>query len=390
MTMAIDRRAFMTSLAACSIAACSPGPRLAFPELEAEGEPGDLGFAHGRAFARQIRANLGFYLDYLSLSGRFPTARLLELAGGFSPILKERFPDMIEEIDGIARGAGMPLEEVMLINARTDILAMVEAEVEAEKIPACTALALRGRVDGRPALALGQNWDWDPLLAEAPVVLRLRPSRGPALVTMVEAGMIGKIGFNRHRLGVCLNFLSHRTDAPVGEFGVPIHCLLRAVMNCSTIDEAVSTVAAAPRCASANFLLARHGAEGPEALDLEISPDEVATLKSGGNDLIHTNHFLDPELSMGCTSGRGPSTMTRYATAQRLAAELEPTETDPVRRAQSVLESRDELPYPISRDRNPDPSSSTLAGIVMDLTGNRFILTRGAPHLAEWIVRPGA
>ncbi len=146
MTMTIDRRAFMTSLAACGIAACSPGPELAFPELEAEGDPGDLGLAHGRAFARKIRANLEFYLDYLSLSGRFSQARLLELAGGFSPILEECFPDMLEEIDGIARGSGMALNEVLLINARTDILAMVEAEVEAERIPACTALALRGRV----------------------------------------------------------------------------------------------------------------------------------------------------------------------------------------------------------------------------------------------------
>jgi isopenicillin-N N-acyltransferase-like protein len=296
---------------------------------------------------------------------------------------------MLEEIDGIARGASMRLEEILLINARTDILALVEAELAAEKVPACTALAIQGRVRGKQVLVMCQNWDWDPKLAEAPVVLRLQPSNGPALVTLVEAGMIGKIGFNENRLGVCLNFLSHQADGRPDAFGVPIHCLLRAAINCSSIEEVVTTVASAPRCASANFMLAQNNAVGPLALDLEITADAVATLKGGDAGLVHTNHFLDSELALGCTSGRGPSTMTRFATAEKLVADLEPTVADPVRRAQTVLESRAELPYPISREHNPDPSSSTLAGIIMDLTRNSFILTKGAPHRNEWVDLPG-
>jgi hypothetical protein len=54
-----------------------------------------------------------------------------------------------------------------------------------------------------------------------------------------------------------------------------------------------------------------------------------------------------------------------------------------------VLESRHNLPYPISRQNNPDPSSSTLAGIIMDLTRNRLLLTNGAPHDSEWVQLPG-
>jgi isopenicillin-N N-acyltransferase-like protein len=387
--MMIDRRAFLTSLAAAGIAACSRRPGPPFPELEAAGTPFDLGLAHGAAFAPQIRYNLEFYLQWLSQAGQLSSERLLELAAGFAPVLEEHFPQLLEEIAAIARGAGMALEEILLINARTDILAIVEAELASREIPGCTALALQGSVDGRPALALSQNWDWDPLMAEAPVVLRLNPSNGPAVVTLVEAGMVGKIGFNEHRLGVCLNFLSHLADGRPGAFGVPIHCLLRSAMTCASVEEVVATVESAPRCASANFLLAQHDRGGPRALDLEITADDLATLSSGGSSLIHTNHFLDPVLARGCTSGRGPSTMTRFATAQRLLSELEPRVSDPVHRAQRVLESRHELPVPISRDRNPDPSSSTLAGIIMDLTRNRFILTQGPPHRSEWITRPG-
>lgn len=387
--MAINRRAFIASLGALGVAACTRRPRPPFPEVVAAGGPGDLGLAQGRAFATRIGNNLEFYLEWLSTWGDTTRDRLLELAGPFAEVLGTHFPDMLEEIDGVARGSGLRLDEVLLINARTDILAMVESELASRKIPACTALAIEGGEGSPASIALCQNWDWDPLLADAPVVLRSRPTDGPAFVTLVEAGMIGKIGFNQHRLGVCLNFLSHAADGRPGEVGVPIHCLLRAVMNCSTIDEAVATVDAAPRCASANFLIAQHAATGPRALDLEISPDAVAILTGDAAGLVHTNHFLDPGLATGCTSGRGPSTMKRFDRARDLLGRLRTREPDPVTRAQRVLESRADLPYPISRHHNPDPSTSTLAGIIMDLTGNRFILTKGAPHRSEWVDLPG-
>ncbi len=386
--MTLTRRRFVATLAAVGIAGCSKTPEPPFPELEAAGSPGDLGLAQGRAFADRIRSNLQFYINWLSESGRFSRDELLARAGSFGPVLADHMPDILEEIDGIARGARMSLDEILLINARTDVRAMVDAELAAEAIPACTALALTGSVDGRTALALSQNWDWDPALADAPVVLRLRPDGGPALVSLVEAGMTGKIGFNEHRLGVCLNFLGHTSDGRPGEVGVPIHCLLRAAMNCRDLDEVITLIHSVPRSASANFLLAQHGDGGPRAIDLEISPDGVAVLADPDVDLIHTNHFLDPWLALGCSSQDSPSSTTRYANAVRLAGELASVH-DPVPRAERILESRDGLPYPISRYHNPDPDSSTLAGIVMDLTRNRLVLARGAPHRSVWVDRPG-
>jgi hypothetical protein len=160
-------------------------------------------------------------------------------------------------------------------------------------------------------------------------------------------------------------------------------------LACRSLEQVAETIESSPRCASANFLLAQHDSGGPRALDLEISPDTIAYLRPNGAKLVHTNHFLSAALAGGCSSGRGPSTMKRFATAKRLASDLEETHPDPVERMQQVLVSRENLPYPISRHKNPDPSSSTLAGVIMDLTRNRFILTRGAPHMSSWIERPG-
>ncbi len=396
--MRINRRRFVGSMTVLGVGAMLGGPRiwaavdeaeLAFPELRAAGTAGELGLAHGSTFASQIEYNLAFYKKWLSDYGQVSPTRLTEIARGFVPVIEEHFPEMVEEMDGIAKGAGLKLEEIVLINARTDILAIVEHQLELEHVPGCTAMALFGEAHGKPALALGQNWDWDPLMSKAPVVLRLEPDDAPALVTLTEAGMLAKIGFNHHRLGVCLNFLSHQSDGQPGVFGIPIHCLLRAVLTCQSIEQAVEAVKSSPRCASANFLLAQHDVDGPAALDLEIAPNNVITLSPDGPSLVHTNHFVSPTLAGGCTSGRGPSTMSRYASAQLLSSVAELNETDPVTRMEQVLVSREGDPYPISRGPDPDPSISTLAGIIMDLTRNRLMLTNGPPHENAWIERPG-
>jgi hypothetical protein len=122
---------------------------------------------------------------------------------------------------------------------------------------------------------------------------------------------------------------------------------------------------------------------------LELTPDEAVALRTDGDDLVHTNHFLDPLLADSCTSGRGPSTMPRCASAQIFDCIAELHEADPVARMEGVLVSREGMPYPISRDSGSDASTATLAGVVMDLTGNRLILTAGPPHANPWIERPG-
>ena len=84
--MTMDRRRFVTSMTVLGAGTLLLRPRLSlagdgealpFPELRAAGPAGDLGLAHGRAFADQIEHNLGFYLRWLSEAGRVKPARLL-------------------------------------------------------------------------------------------------------------------------------------------------------------------------------------------------------------------------------------------------------------------------------------------------------------------------
>jgi isopenicillin-N N-acyltransferase-like protein len=408
----LSRRDLLAAATASGLSAAlsrltSAAPRVAplpFPELEAMGSPGTLGLIHGRAFSPQIGRNVGFYLPWLAKTTGSDQARLLALARAFAPVLGRHAPAQLEEIEGIAKGSGRSRDEILLLNARSDLLVLgrrrVRGVLERPAAPPpssrqvrreeCTSLALPGVDDrGRPLLALGQNWDWQRELAKGTVLLRLRPTGKPRLVTFTEAGMVAKIGFNEQRLGVCLNFLGHKSEDPEAEPAVPVHCLLRAVLSCSTLEEAFKLVAWAPRCASANFLLAQHGARGPVALDLELTPSAIGRLALRAEGLIHANHFKDPALAPGCESGPKGSTGNRDRTATELARKLARSVRDPVERLRQILVLRAGAPLSVSKTRTAASTSETLAGIIMDLSRNRLHLAAGASHAAPFVLRPG-
>ena len=143
-------------------------------------------------------------------------------------------------------------------------------------------------------MILGQNWDWLVHAAQTLVVLEARPDDGPAFVTVVEAGLLAKTGMNAAGLGLVTNALV--TDADTGEPGLPYHVLLRAVLDCGTVTEALQVLQASLRSSSANYLIAH--ASG-SALDIEAAPGDFTRLYPlfpEDGVLLHTNHFLAPRI----------------------------------------------------------------------------------------------
>ena len=111
---------------------------------------------------------------------------------------------------------------------------------------------------------------------------------------MVEAGLLAKTGMNAAGLGLATNALV--TDADVGAPGLPYHVLLRAVLDCETVTDALAVLQAGVRSSSANYLVAHAGGS---ALDIEAAPGDFTRLYPllpEHGVLLHTNHFLSPAL----------------------------------------------------------------------------------------------
>src|SRR5262249_55076056 len=123
-------------------------------------------------------------------------------------------PELVEELEGMAAGAGVDVRELLAINARTELLAGTQDRGE------CSLVA-RLEPSG-PWLA--QTWDWHPDLRAAAVVWTIEHDGG-RLTTVTEAGVVAKLGLNDAGVACGLNFLTSSMDG--GLDGTPIHVLLR-------------------------------------------------------------------------------------------------------------------------------------------------------------------
>ena len=155
-------------------------------------------------------------------------------------------PAYLDEIRGIAEGAGLDPGDVLAINVRTEVMFAAKARQAAgqQRAPdGCTAFAVVPAPGAGGSTLIGQNWDWLPHTSETVVVLEARQDEGPDFVTVVEAGLLAKTGMNSSGLGLVTNALV--TAADTGAPGIPYHLALRAILDCETVSDALAALQSA-------------------------------------------------------------------------------------------------------------------------------------------------
>ena len=343
-----------------------------FPIFEVGGTPYERGRQYGEQTAELVRFNLTRYWQLFQAKTGLSRPAVLKQVLPFLQPIKEYAPHLVEEMLGIAAGAGVLFEEILALNCRTELLSLGSIPLLSE----CTAIyvAPERTAAGRPILA--QNWDWSEVLRGGMVLLRIEQPGRPTVLTLTEAGMVGKIGLNSAGVGVCTNFLRHDHR----RVGVPFHLILREALNAPRLGLAISAVYRNGRADAANYLLA-HAAG--EAIDLEATPSKVGYLHPRDGLLVHSNHYLTPHLQKGDSGiSQSDNTLPRFGRATRLLKMSRKEETT-IEMVKSVL--CDHFDHPRSICRHPDPEaatmeqSATLASMVVDLKAGRMHITCGEP-----------
>src|SRR6266700_7809688 len=273
------------------------GARMASTQhVRVEGTSYQRGCQYGRQAAARARLSVQAYQQAFAHLAGWDWATVRREAARFEAPIGAFRPAYLEEMRGIADGAGLDLTDVLAINVRTEVMYSAKARQAPRtgtQLPLeCSAFACVPGPGQQDPVLIGQNWDWLLHSAQTLVVLEVRQDEGPDFVTVVEAGLLAKTGMNAAGLGLVTNALV--TDADVGEPGLPYHVLLRAVLDCATVTEAVKVLSAGPRSSSANYLIAH--ASGA-ALDIEAAPGDFTLLYlmfPEDGVLAHTNHFLAP------------------------------------------------------------------------------------------------
>jgi isopenicillin-N N-acyltransferase-like protein len=343
-----------------------------FKMVELKGSAHEIGRQHGRALAGEIRANLKLYFEMVKgLSGTDP-AVCLHHAGKFQEAIQSKAPELLTEMQGIADGAGVSLDEILFLNARTELMSMQPPDQD--RGGECTAVGLAGaRTTGGQTL-IAQNWDWHERICATAAVFRLDSADAPRAVFLAEAGQVGKIGFNQHGLGVTLNILM------TGEmsYGIPVHVLLRLVLGAGNAAEAAALVKGCPRGGTSHFLI---GDAGGDLRGLELTPLDVAELAPENGALIHTNHYCDADLARKDVGRQLMiDTTARLDRAVSLIADRQHWDAQSL---SQLFGDHDNHPASICRHVNAsDPEflhMMTVASFIMDLAARKMLVSSGQP-----------
>ncbi len=331
-------------------------PKREVPFIALAGTPHERGVTHGETTKQLIEKNIAFYKKLLKLDDSI----IREQSRKFAQKMAAFRPALVEEMNGIAEGAGVDAEYIYMINARTELLSM-SGEVQSE----CATFFFA------PNALLFENWDWSEPSRELTVLLSIKLDNGNTILTFAEAGMLGKVGMSSAGFGVAFNYLY--PDGPLN--GLPIHALLRSLLEASSFDEATEMLSTSEYVGtSGNILLA--DASG-RAADYELSGTKTTLVPLSGQFLVHTNHYLggtanDPEAGAGFLH----NSFARYARAQEIISNK--TTTYDLNAAKALLLDREAGDGMLCRDFIPedpgDMPSGTIASIIMSIkTGDVYI-----------------
>ncbi len=342
--------------------------------IEIKGSPRARGQQQGEHAQSQILGALEYYRGIIPKATRLSWEEALREARKFLPYGEEAFPQFVEEIRGIAEGAGVAFSEIWTLNCYEGL-----SEVE-KRIWGCTSLAIRSDHTTDSHVFLAHNEDWSSVDQGSVYLIRAEPDDGPAYIGMTYGPLLPNIGLNAEGIGVAIDSV-YPVD---GRVGVPRVLFSRAVLSACTIGQAIRACVPKLRAGGYNFLLAdSHG----ELYNVETSATTHNILYGDLGWLAHTNHYLSPSMQALEEPGRYASSHVRLNRARRLLKETLGQVT--IGSLQAIL--RDHVNYPNSICGHQDPQDPpheremTIVSLVMDLTEQVMWAAPGPPCGGEYI-----
>ncbi len=324
-----------------------------FPLIQLEGSSKEIGFQHGQLLEDRIEKTIKFYRRIFKKDKSI----IFEEVEPFIEEINKFDRKLGLEIESIADGSNQDMEWIYALNSRTELLAKFSNECTAAYFP-------KGSI-------LGQNWDWAKELEELAVITRIKETElGNRILMMTEPGIIGKIGFNSNGIGVTLNLLKSNRD----QFGVPIHVILRVILQSTSIGEALEKIEPVKLGKSSNVII---GTDRGKYLDIEFCGKRIFVFDDNSMNWVHTNHYLGDRINTDPVEFA--SSFARYERAFLLSKQIEGTSVEEMK---TILLDKENADLPICRKYVPDEyidNVGTVTSIIMDLPKREMHITRGSP-----------
>ncbi|MBI4178950.1 hypothetical protein HY522_05985 [bacterium] len=334
-------------------------------EFEVSGFNYDVGLGIGRKFRREIRR-------FVALNNRALAAEWTGRVGTLQKALDESiarsthaFPRYVEEIDGMAHGAGVPFRDMFALN----YIELLEIDESIARGPgSCSTIA----APRSGHYLVGHNEDWSSGRNDV-YVLRVRYPTGGGFLCLAYYGYLPgmSVGVNSHGLFHAINYLSPK-DRRVG---IPRTLITRAILDAPDFKSAVHIARSHYRSFGQSINLFKHA----RYLNVETSAKRVSLSRPRGVAL-HTNHYIHSDMLDMDSPGGLQWTLSRMGVGKDFIARNPKFDE---RRIRKLLGSRAGAPFCFYCTPHPQNDHVTLATAVFDTRKLGLRISRANPSEAR-------
>jgi isopenicillin-N N-acyltransferase-like protein len=336
------------------------------PIIEVSGDFRSVGQQIGRACRPQIERALQALPQYIPSGISWKVT--LDESAAYLDCARAVYPQYISELEGIAEGAGVPFEEVFLSVCEE------LAEPAAWLGRGCSDMAARGPATADGSTIVAHTNDLLLESEENLVILKVKAGDEPEFLGISPGGIGYSAGFNACGISLTGNHLDQNDIRP----GVPRLLVVRAIIASRSMFEAMTHCLLRERASSYNNLIADGNGE---VYCMEGSATDCVPLYIQDHVLVHTNHYLDPQMRhFQAHPEKIAASIYRYHRARRLLGDHFGKLTPELFR--QLLADHADFPTSICRH---GPKIYTIFSIIVQPKECTAWIAKGRPCEGEWV-----
>jgi isopenicillin-N N-acyltransferase-like protein len=341
------------------------------PLVRVSGTHHEMGRQIGEACRKQVTHSIesaGQLLveSYSQLELTWEGARIQ--AHKYLPFAQAHYPQYVEEMAGIAEGANVAFDDVVVVNT------MEALTDDALQLTHCTSFAVNDDRTVNRHVLLAHNEDWVPEDENDVFIIHATPKNECPFLAMTYGCLLPNVGFNAYGIAQLCDSV-YPNDPRIG---IPRVVAARAVLASQRLDKAIHYSPSPQRAAGYNHVLAH---ESGELYSVEVSACHFALLYGEDGYIVHTNNYLAPAMQK---VERKPEDLigsrVRYFRAMRL---VKRQERHNIESLQAILRDHVNFSNSICNHSvdasDPLDRGKTINSMVIDLTARAMHIAWGNP-----------
>ena len=338
-----------------------------FEFLEVKGSYNQIGYQIGKYFGKNIKQVIKqraeWHNNLLSIlkspPGQLRSAEYLRLT-------EKHFPHILEEILGMADGAGLHFDAIWAMCIKSELGALDEEP------DGCSTIFTKDQQH----MWLFHNEDGHDAYRDIMFILKATPPSGVTYLSLVYPGIITGNGPSMNNQGIIQT--TNYIGSTESEVGFPRYILGRAVLEAKSLKEAMDIITMEPRAYPYHHNLGSLSEK--KYISLETTPAAWQS-KEPQENYCHTNHLLFEKTNSYKAEDleyRQTSSISRFKVIQEALPDL-PTENVTPGDFLEILASHQSSPYSPCRHPQGEVMGRTLGTAYYNFEKGSLRLFRGNP-----------